>query len=186
MIRTICLLVAALSWCAGSAAAQSAISTPARSFAELRSTVASGDRVIVVDRSGDETRGLVASISDLALTLTFDGEHRDFPEDAVRRIDRERRDPVSNGLLIGGGTGAVLGFGIGRRLDSPACRPGIECGQGAALGTINGVMFGAAAGFLIDALHRKREVIYRRDQACAPAPCAQHARDSCRLMICDL
>ena len=173
MIRTTCLLVVAMSWCAGSAAAQSALSTPARSFAELRTTVSRGDRVVVVDRSGGETRGLVASISDLALTLTFDGDHRDFAEDAVRRIDRERRDPVSNGLLIGAGTGAVLGFGIGRRLDSPACRPGIECGQGAALGTINGVMWGAVAGWMVDTLHRKREVIYRRDHACAPGSCAQ-------------
>src|SRR5262245_1361923 len=131
MIRTICVLVAAMSWCAGGAAAQSASHPPARSFEELRATVAPGDRVIVVDRSGGETRGLVASISTLALTLTFDGEHRDFAEDAVGRIDRERRDPVSNGLLIGGGTGAVLGFGIGRRLDSQPCRPGIECSQGA-------------------------------------------------------
>ena len=164
MIRTICLLFVALSWCAGSAGAQSAISTPARSFAELRGTVASGDRVIVVTRSGDETRGFVAAISDLALTLTFDGEHRDFAEDAVSRIDRERRDPVSNGLLLGGGTGAVLGFGLGRRLDPQACRPGIECRQGAALGTINGAMWGAVAGWLVDTLHHKREVIYRRDQ----------------------
>jgi hypothetical protein len=172
MIRTICLLVAAMSWWAAEAAGQSAIHAPARSFEELRATVASGDRVIVVDRSGEETRGLVASISDLAVTLTFDGEHRDFREEAVQRIDRERRDPVSNGLLIGGGAGAVLGFGVGRRLDSQPCRPGIECGQGAALGTMTGVMWGAAVGWVVDALHHKREVIYRRDQACAPAPCA--------------
>jgi hypothetical protein len=180
MIRTICLLVAAMSWCAGSAAAQSAIQTPARSFEALKATIAPGERIIVVDRSGGETRGLVASISDLALTLSFDGEHRDFPEDAVGRIDRERRDPVSNGLLIGGGTGAVLGFGMGRRLDSQPCRPGIECRQGAALGTMTGVMWGAAVGWVVDALHHKREVIYRRDQACAPAPCARstHATSS--------
>src|SRR6185436_983178 len=62
MIRTICLLVAAMSWWAAEAAGQSAIHAPARSFEELRATVASGDRVIVVDRSGEETRGLVASI----------------------------------------------------------------------------------------------------------------------------
>ena len=173
MIRIICLLGAAMSWCVGEAAAQSAVQPPARSFEELRTTMAPGERVIVVDQSGGETRGLVASISDLVLTLTFDGEHRGFREDPVQRIDRERRDSVSNGLLIGGGTGAVLGCGIGRRSDSPTCRPGIECGQGAALGTITGAMFGAAAGFLIDALHHKREVIYRRDQACAPAPCAR-------------
>jgi len=179
MIRTICLLVAAM-WCAGEAAAQSAVQPPARSFAQLRTTVAPGERVIVVDQSGGETRGLVASITDLAFTLTFDGEHRDFAEDAVRRIDRERRDPVSNGLLIGGGTGAVLGFGIGRRLETQPCRPGIECGQGTALGTINGAMWGAVAGWLVDTLHHKREVIYRRDQACAPAPCARstHATSS--------
>jgi hypothetical protein len=79
----------------------------------------------------------------------------------VARIDRRRRDSVSNGLVIGFGSGALVGFLAGRAADSPACpRSGIECGQGALLGTVGGAVLGAVGGWLIDALARKPDVIY--------------------------
>ena len=100
-------------------------------------------------------------LSDASLELIFDGTHRDFAENAVRRIDHRRRDSVRNGLLIGLGTGAALGFLVGRAADSSPCSPGIECGQGALLGTIGGTFWGGVAGWITDALTRDREVIYR-------------------------
>jgi len=80
---------------------------------------------------------------------------------SVKRIERRRRDPVWNGVLIGAGAGALAGFGFGRSLDSPTCpRSGTECGQGAMIGTAGGAFWGAIGGWITDALIRKRETIY--------------------------
>ena len=136
---------------------------PAQSFVELQVRVRIGDTVYVIDNSDLETRGQIGTLSDTSLTLTVDGTRRDFVENAVKRIDRRRRDSVRNGLLIGAGTGAVLGFLVGRTADSPSCpRSGIECGQGAVLGTVGGAFWGGVAGWVTDVLIRKREVIYMR------------------------
>lgn len=65
------------------------------------------------------------------------------------------------GLVNGLGSGAVLGFLAGRAADSPTCpRSGIECGQGALIGTVGAAIWGGVGGWLIDALARNREVIY--------------------------
>lgn len=133
----------------------------ARSFEQLQSHVKPGDTIYVIDSLGMETRGQIATLSVSSLTVTLDGSRRDFLEGAVRKIDQRRRDSVRNGLLIGIGSGAGLGFLIGRTADSPSCpRSGIECGQGALLGTIGGAFWGGVAGWVTDALIRKREVIY--------------------------
>lgn len=136
---------------------------PARSFDALRLRVTEGDIVHVVEASGRETTGRVATLSEVALALTADSGRVEFAADDVRRIDLRRRDSVLNGVLIGAGAGALLGFGLGRSADSPSCpRSGIECGQGAMLGTVNGAVWGALSGWLTDALIRKRDVLYAR------------------------
>jgi hypothetical protein len=71
---------------------------------------------------------------------------------------RRHRDSVWNGVLIGAGVGALAGFGLGRSIDSPACpRSGIECGQGAIVGTVGGAFWGAIGGWIADALIHDRE-----------------------------
>jgi ribosomal protein L24 len=133
----------------------------AGSFEELQVRVKIGDTVYVIDGSGQETKGRVGLLSAASLQLTLNGNRRDFPESDVTRIERRRRDSVRNGVLIGIGSGAGLGFLIGRTADSPSCpQSGIECGQGALLGTIGGAFWGGVAGWITDALIRKREVIY--------------------------
>lgn len=133
----------------------------ASSFGQLQSHVKPGDTIYVIDSSGTETKGHIATLSVGSLTVTLDGSRRDFVEGAVRRIDQRRRDPVRNGLFIGAGGGAGLGFLIGRTVDSPSCpRSGIECGQGPVLGTISGAFWGGVAGWITDVLIRKREVVY--------------------------
>lgn len=133
----------------------------ARSFEELQARVKIGDIVFVVDDSGLETRGKVETVSDVSIGLTVDGIRRGFDESSIARIERRRRDSVRNGLAIGLGSGALLGFLAGRAADSPTCpRSGIECGQGALLGTVGGAVLGAVGGWLIDALTRNRQVIY--------------------------
>lgn len=134
----------------------------AGSFQELQVRIKIGDIVYVIDESGRETRGKVDMVSDDSLWLNVDGFRRDFVQDTVTRIDRRQRDSVRNGLLIGVGGGALLGFFAGRAADSPTCpRPGIECGQGPLLGTIGGAALGGIGGWVIDALTRHREVIYQ-------------------------
>ena len=79
---------------------------------------------------------------------------------SAKRTGPPHRDSVWNGVLIGAGVGALAGFGLGRSLDSPACpRPGIECGQGAIVGTVGGAFWGAIGGWITDALIHDRETI---------------------------
>ena len=144
--------------CAAPASAQEA----ARSFEELRLRVTIGDTIFVIDSAGLERQGRVEELSETSLRLERHGVRRDFDEGSVRRIDRTKRDPVSNGVLIGVASGALAGFLVGRSADSTACPdPRIECGQGAAAGTLGGAFWGGVGGWLIDALRRGREVVYQ-------------------------
>lgn len=144
-------------WFATTAGAQQ----PAHSFDELTPRIQLGDTVYLVEGSGRETKGRIATLSDIALTMSVDGTRREFIAGDVQRIERRTRDSVRNGLLIGAAAGALVGFRVGKAADSPACpRSGIECGQGAAIGTVGGAFWGAVGGWIADALIRKREIIY--------------------------
>jgi len=157
MIRRTFLTTIICLWLAGVASAQQ----PARSFDALKFTIAIGDTISVADATGHEIKGRVTAISDTSLTLAVDGTSRSFAAADVSRVDRRRRDSTKNGALIGAGTGALVGFGVGRAADSPSCpRPGIECGQGSALGAITGALWGAAGGWIADTLIRSREILY--------------------------
>jgi len=141
---------------------------PSCSFGDLKLRIGVGEPVRVVDVLGRETRGRVLTLSDAILTVRVDDVHREFHAADVTQIDRRRRDPVWNGVLMGAAGGALLGFGLGRSLDSPSCpRPGIECGQGAVVATVSGVIWGAVGGWVADALIRKREVVYVASPAAA-------------------
>lgn len=132
------------------------------SFLQLQHEVKIGDIVYVIDASGLETKGTVATLSSTSLGLAVDGSRRDFAAGAIARVDWRRRDSVRNGLFIGIGGGALLGFLAGRTADSPNCpRSGVECGQGALVGTIGGAVWGGVGGWLLDALIPTRDVIYR-------------------------
>jgi hypothetical protein len=136
---------------------------PAQTFAELGAWLVPGETLSVIDATGQEATGRLANVLDSALLLTIDGTGREFKADAIRQVDRRRRDPVRNGILIGLGAGALAGYAIGRTADSPSCpRAGIECGQGAMVGTVSGALWGAVGGWITDLLIRKRETIYRR------------------------
>jgi len=152
--------IACVFWLAGPAFAQ-ADGQPVHSFEQLGTKLTIGEVIAVLDTSAGETRGRVAAFTREALTLAIDGSRRRFAMADVARIERRQRDSVANGLLIGAGAGAVLGYGLGRGADSSSCpRPGIECGQGATLGTVTGALWGAVGGWLADTMIRKREVVY--------------------------
>jgi hypothetical protein len=160
MVRGMVVAVAYVFFLGGPVFAQSD-GQPVHSFEQLGTRLTIGEVIAVLDTSAGETRGRVAAFSGEALTLAIDGSRRRFAMADVARIERRRRDPIANGLLIGAGAGAVLGYGVGRGVDSPSCpHPGIECGQGATLGTVTGALWGAVGGWLVDTLIRKREVVY--------------------------
>lgn len=62
--------------------------TVAGSFEELQARVKIGDTVYVIDGSGLETRGQIATLSGVSLAVTLDGTRRDFVASAVKRIDQ--------------------------------------------------------------------------------------------------
>ena len=131
----------------------------AYSFGGLSSLITLGDILYVVEHRGQATKGAVHALSDVALELTVDDTRRRFREDTIRRI--ERRDSVRNGVLVGLGTGAAIGFFLGRRADGPGpCSSGSECGQGAMMGTVGGALWGGIAGWIVDAL-KEPEVVYQ-------------------------
>jgi hypothetical protein len=158
MIRRIGVAAAGVLWFASTVAAQP---EPASSFEELALRTSAGETVFVVDATGEETKGRIATLSDLALAITTRETRRNFAAREVTRIERRRRDSVWNGLLIGGAAGALVGLGLGPSLDSPACpQSPIECGQGAVIGIVGGAFWGSVGGWIADALMRKRETIY--------------------------
>ena len=167
MVRSMLIVAAGILGLVNTVAAQSIDATrqvpgrqPATTFEELARRTSPGELIYVVDLAGRETRGRVAMLSGGALTVTADGSRREFMAADVQRIDRRRRDSVRNGVLIGAGAGALLGFGVGRSMDSPSCPRAVECGQGAAVGTVGGAVWGAVGGWIADALIRKRETVY--------------------------
>ena len=94
---------------------------PARSFEELRLRVTNGDTVFVIDSAGLERQGNVEGLSETSLRLETHGVRQGFAEGSIRRIDRTKRDPVTNGVLIGVASGALAGFLVGRSADSTTC-----------------------------------------------------------------
>ncbi len=138
-----------------------ATTATAQSFAALEKQTTPGSTVYVVDNAGEETKGRIVKLSDLSLTLQVHGTLQQFALADVARVERQKRDPVRNGVLIGAAVGALAGFTMGRSADSPSCPlSGSECGQGAVVGTVGGAFWGAIGGWIVDALVRTRESVY--------------------------
>jgi hypothetical protein len=132
----------------------------ASSFEQFETRLKPGDTVYVIDRSGQETKGRIDLITAASLQLRLDGSRREIFKSDVARVERRSRDSVRNGLLIGLGAGAALGFFAGRSVDEGPCPPGHGCGEAELIGTVGGAVWGGLAGWITDALIRKREVVY--------------------------
>ena len=78
-------------------------------FDHVQYALRPGDTVFVVDDTGTETRGKVASIGPSALRLIVDGYERDWGAAAVERLER-RGDSLKNGAITGLATGGIFGF----------------------------------------------------------------------------
>ena len=153
MIRNICSATAAFLLLT--------IAAEAQSVRTLEDLATLGTTVYVVDTSGEETKGRIVGLTDLALTLKFDDTRQQFALADVARVEQRKRDSVRNGVLIGAAVGALAGFTLGKSQDSPACpRRGPECGQGALIGATGGAFWGAVSGWIVDALVHTRESVY--------------------------
>ena len=130
----------------------------AATFDQLRVLVKAGDRIRVVDTSGQETRGTIADIGAASLTLEFDRTRRAFTEPDISTIHQRRSDSLANGALWGFGIGAGLGLFGGIAL------AGAD-GSSAAIIPVITFMYaglGAGIGAGLDAMVSAERVIYAR------------------------
>jgi hypothetical protein len=131
----------------------------AGSFEQLRSRVSVGDNVIVADVMGREVRGTITDLSVSSLGLIVGKDRMEFFEADVETVSR--RDSRWNGTLWGLGGGAVLGALIDKGLVEEYGREDIQVGESVAF-IAEAAGIGAGIGFAVDALIKRRRVIYLR------------------------
>jgi hypothetical protein len=132
--------------------------TPARSFADLQSTLKTGDEVQITDSSGKTSHGRIVGISTSSLGLTVDGLQRDLSATAIREVKRRRPDPWWNGILIGAVVGTVVGAVVKERNCGST-----DCGEGGLVDPgfyVFGAGFGAGAGALVDHSIRRFDTVF--------------------------
>jgi hypothetical protein len=128
----------------------------ADSFERLRSKVGVGDKVIVTDVRGHETRGRIADLSATSLALTVNEDRVELSEADIERVSR--RDSRWSGTLWGAATGLVLGAGFERALAKEYGRDDVGTGTVAMPFTV----IGAGIGYAVDALIKGERVLYSR------------------------
>ena len=133
----------------------------ASSFDQLSVLVKPGDKITVVDVRGAETEGRIGKLSRDTLTLDTAAGPRQLGEADVARIRQRRSDSLQNGAIIGAAAGA--GYGIAMLTFFAAISDG---GDVIPASVITGMVvftgLGAAAGAGIDALIKRRQVIYEK------------------------
>jgi hypothetical protein len=133
----------------------------ASSLEGLREFVKVRDKVIVTDRQGRQTVGRIVAISSSSLGLMVGGVRSDLSEDDLDTVSR--RDSRWNGTLWGLGVGGGLGAWIDRGLVKEYGREDIGVGQSVAF-VVEAAGVGAGVGFAVDALIKRRKMIYSRSQ----------------------
>ena len=81
---------------------------PVHTFADLQSLVRPGDRVVVVDKHGQQSKGRVAGLSPGSLDLMINGTVSTFPESGVQRITHKHHGSQLKGAIFG----ALAGGGV--------------------------------------------------------------------------
>ena len=125
-----------------------AVTAEARQSHQLEG--ARGHRVTVIDIERREWQGTLLEVGKDALTVELESASRQFPIDAVKRVDVEG-DGVVDGVIKGALFGGVLGALATARFR----------------GALGGAMVYGAIGAGLDALNQCRHTVYR-----APAPAA--------------
>src|SRR6188472_108559 len=104
-IRIGLLAVALLGGVVGHARAQELAGT----FDQLRVLIAPGQRITVIDASGQRLKGEVVTLSATSLRLSVAGVTRELAERDVDQIRQRRADSLANGAKIGLYVGGALG-----------------------------------------------------------------------------
>jgi hypothetical protein len=132
----------------------------AGSFEQLKVLVRPGETVTVTETTGQETTGKIADLSSSTLALLAGGTRRELSESDVRTIQQRHNDSLANGALYGLAIGAVASAALiiaVSAVDSEEVDAGLAA---LAIGAYGGI--GAGIGVGVDALIRKRHVIYQR------------------------
>jgi hypothetical protein len=77
--------------------------------------------VYVLDRTGEETKGRLVSLTGSAVVLQMNSTTRTFNLSDIVRIDRQG-DSLKNGAIIGAVFGGVMGIFTGGLSDCPNAR----------------------------------------------------------------
>jgi hypothetical protein len=153
MRRQFTLTIVFTFWASASAFAQQ----PTLSLEKLRTVLTPSAYVRVVDRSGKETTGNLAALSDASIQISHKGKIREVSRTEILRIVRIDKDSTLNGTLIGGLVGAGLmtvpavaqeeGFGS---CDYALCAATIPAGFG----------IGALVGYIADRNITHKETVF--------------------------
>jgi hypothetical protein len=127
----------------------------AHSFSELRLLVREGQTVTVVDATGREVKGRIASLTETTLVLGTGGG-RTWQETDVATIRQRRQDSLGNGALVGLACGVGL-VGVAA-LSSDVSGPDADW---ALLGAVFYGGLGAGIGVGIDALITREQDVFR-------------------------
>jgi len=117
--------------------------TSANSSVELTDYISAGDQVRITDNQGRIIKGKIEQISPDSLMLK--GRSTALSGSAIRQIQKRRKDPWWNGLLVGGIVGTVSGLLIAKS----QCTNDSECG---AIAMVVFVPAGAAIGMVTGAV----------------------------------
>lgn len=99
------------------------------------------DTRVRVFTSGGRVEGRLSLIDDRQIRIVSDGKLVEVPRSDVVRLERKRRDPLWNGMIVGALTSLALRAALGGEACSRTPEP--RC-------TTQGLMVGAALGTLVD------------------------------------
>jgi hypothetical protein len=129
---------------------------PATSLDQLKLLLEAGNKVTLVDLSGNSSKGRIERIAPDALDLKVKDKVLTFTEKDIRQITQKKQDSVLNGILIGAavGFGATLPFNLAIADESET---GLACALSALWGLIGG-----GIGALVDVSITQKQMVYFR------------------------
>jgi hypothetical protein len=133
----------------------------ASSFDQLAVLVKPGDKVTVVDGTGNKTDGRIGALSRERLTLVTPAGPRELGEADVAVVRQRRDDSLKNGAIIGAVAGTAYYITMAAIFSRYSDGGDIIVSTAVTGGVLFAAM-GAAAGAGVDALITRRQVIYRK------------------------
>ena len=121
---------------------------------DLATVLVPGSTVWITDSGGRQEKSQIVSLSDGVVTVTAAGNTRSLPAADVARVETRRSDSLINGALIGAGAAVASGLFLCTLTETwENCSD--DVGPMLSIGAI-----GAGAGVAIDALIRRRVIVY--------------------------